>query len=314
MVKLLITGGAGFVGSNLAKLASMLGHEVVIYDDLSIGNTEYIQELSVQLIQGDIREISEKIPGSYRPDYVCHLAAAGNVIQSIENPKSNLDINVTGTLAVLEFCRSVRAKRLLFSSTGGALMGNAVPPVDENSTPKPISPYGASKLACEGYINAYRHCYGLDFTIFRFGNVLGENCLHKVGVINKFFEQLKNGKELSVFGNVSRDFIYVQDLTRAILNAIDNENAVNNIFHLASGHEVYISEVAKMVLDEMRINNATINIVEKRMGEVERNFADISKAKKILDLQNSISTETLIKQTVSYLRQNDENNSTGMYL
>lgn len=308
-MKLLITGGAGFVGSNFAKLASNKGHDVLIYDDFSLGRAQYIDKLQLETIRGDIQMISEKIPKNYRPDFVCHLAASGNVVESIKNPLHNLHINVVGTISVLEYCRRVGVKRLLFSSTGGALMGEALPPVNEDSVPKPISPYGASKLACEGYINAYRNCYNLDYTIFRFGNVLGENCLHKIGVVNKFYNQLKNGSDIAVFGNVSRDFIYVQDLVNAMLSAIDNEYAENEIIHLASGNEIYISEVAEIVMNELHMNDKKIKKLNRRKGEVERNFADISKAKEVLSLRNSLTPEMLIRNTVRYLRDNDESHN-----
>lgn len=303
MVKLLITGGAGFVGSHLAKLACEQGYEVLVYDDFSLGRAEYIEKLKLDTICGDIREIAEKMPKSYQPDFVYHLAAAGNVVESIKDPINNFNMNVMGTVSVLEYCRKVQPNRILFSSTGGALMGNAVPPVSEDSVPKPISPYGASKLACEGYINSYRNCYGIDYTIFRFGNVLGTNCSHKVGVVNKFYDQLKNGKDIEIFGNVSRDFIYVQDLVVTMLNALDNEKSKNEIFHLASGNEIKISEIAEIITEEMRKNAEKIVISERRTGEVERNFANIEKATKVLGLVNSKGIKETVAEVVKYLDQ-----------
>ena len=301
MVKLLITGGAGFVGSNLAKLACEHGHEVTVYDNFSLGRTDYIDSLKLTVIRGDIRKISEKLPQDYKPDFVYHLAASGNVVQSISDPINNFNINVVGTLSVLEYCRKVSPKRLLFSSTGGALMGDAAPPVNENSVPKPISPYGASKLACEGYINAYNKCYALDYTIFRFGNVLGTNCLHKTGVVNKFYENLKKGKEIEIFGNVSRDFIYVQDLVRVMLSALDTSQATNETFHLASGVETNIRDLALYVAHAMRQNDNKIIFKDKRIGEVERNFADIRKAQDVLNLENSQNLREVVELVVGYL-------------
>lgn len=307
MVKLLITGGAGFVGSNLAKLACEHGHEVTVYDNFSLGRTDYIENLELTVVRGDIREISEKLPQDYKPDFVYHLAASGNVVQSISDPINNFDMNVVGTLSVLEYCRKVSPKRLLFSSTGGALMGDADPPVNENSVPKPISPYGASKLACEGYINAYYKCYALDYTIFRFGNVLGTNCLHKIGVVNKFYENLKKGKEIEIFGNVSRDFIYVQDLVRVMLSALDTSQAINETFHVASGVETNIHDLALYVAHAMRQNDNKIIFKDKRIGEVERNFADIRKAQDVLNLENSQNLREVVELVVGYL---DEHYST----
>ena len=304
MVKILITGGAGFIGSNLASEAMDRGYDITIFDDFSLGRPNYITDLNVKICQGDIVKIAEYLPDDYKPDYVFHLAASGNVIQSINDPIGNFNINVTGTLSVLNFCRKAEVKRIFFSSTGGALMGDAKPPVNETSVPKPISPYGASKLACEGYINAYHKSYGLDYSIFRFGNVLGKNCLHKVGVVNKFHSKLKENKNIEIFGNVSRDFIYVQDLVNAMLTALNKEEAINEIFHLASGIEVKISDLAEIVISAMRKNDKEIIFRAPRIGEVERNFADIEKAKSVLGLQNSKSIKKLVCEVIEYLDAN----------
>lgn len=300
-MKLLITGGAGFIGSHLARIASSAGNEVLIYDNFTAGKEEYLEGLNLTTICGDIREISSKIPRSFKPDYVFHLAAFGSVMQSIENPKQNFDVNVAGTLEVLDYCREIQVRRVLFSSTGGALMGDATPPVNENSLPRPISPYGASKLACEAYINCYSKCYGLDYTIFRFGNVLGTNCLHKRGVINAFYSKLKNRETIEIFGNVSRDFIYVKDLTHAMMNSLSRDESINQVFHLASGKEQTISELAYLIIKSARINDANIVMSERRVGEVERNFSDIRKAQNVLDLSNSKTIEEVIEEVISYL-------------
>lgn len=303
MVDILITGGAGFIGSNLAKVSVENGYNVTVFDNLSTGNVEYLKNLPVKIVQGELNEIHDKLPPSYTPQVVFHLAASGNVIQSINDPVQNFNENVAGTISVLEYCRRAKVGKIIFSSTGGALMGNADPPVSELSIPRPISPYGASKLACEGYLNAYHNAYGLNYTIFRFGNVLGENCLHKVGVINRFFNQVRQGESLTVYGNVSRDFIYVLDLVDSMIRSINNAATDAQIFHLASGAETQIVDVAKCVLESFQRNDLTVELAGYRVGEVKRNFADVSKAQKILGLQNTLPTSKLIDLVVSYLTE-----------
>ena len=298
---ILITGGAGLVGSNLTRLALQKGMRVSVLDNLENGDMKYLQNLDITFFNSDVlckRDLKSVFKGH---DLVVHLAAMGNVLQSIEDPISNFKTNVMGTINVLQACRDSEIKKIVFSSTGGALMGNTLPPVDENSLPDPISPYGASKLACEGYIKAFSVSFGIKYTIFRFGNVLGPNCRHKVGVINRFYKQVKNSEDLNVYGNVTRDFIFVDDLNDAILNSLNSKDAENQIFHLASGIETDIFEIAKKVEVLLGRKKSRIKLRTARLGEVERNFANISKAKKLLGLTNSKTCMEAVEEVINYL-------------
>jgi UDP-glucose 4-epimerase len=307
MVKsILITGGAGLVGSNFARLAVERGLNVTVLDNCELGKREYLKKLNINFVHSDLlfeRNLKSIFLGH---ELVLHFAAQGNVMQSLEDPISNFNANVTATLNVLQACREAKIENFIFSSTGGALMGNTAPPVNEFSLPDPISPYGASKLASEGYIKAFSKSYGINCTIFRFGNVLGPNCRHKTGVINQFYKKIKNSEALQVFGNVTRDFIFVDDLNNAILNSFQKTTARNQIFHLASGVETPITDIATKVEQFFGRHNSKVEIKPGRLGEVERNFADVKKAKQFLGLRNSKTTIDVVEEVLNYL-ESDEN-------
>ena len=177
-MKVLITGGAGFIGSNLANRLSSLGNNITVFDNLSSGTKDYLCEKNISFVEGNILDFDRLTSVMCGHDAVIHLAARGNVVESINGTRLNFDTNVLGTLNCLEAAKNNNVKKFIFSSTGGALMGNTPPPVDEKSVPKPISPYGASKLAAEGYCSAFSASFGFDIVILRFANVYGPNSLH----------------------------------------------------------------------------------------------------------------------------------------
>ena len=297
--KVLITGACGFVGSNLAlRLANSSNYELVGIDDLSQGNKDYVSGLDLKLCHSDIRDFDSILQEFEGVDTVIHLAAAGSVVQSVKDPLFNFSVNVQGTLNVLRACAHNRVKKVIFSSTGGALMGNTNPPVSESSLPKPISPYGASKLCCEAYCNAFASCYGLETICLRFANVYGPNSYHKSGVINTFFKKIKRNENLTIFGDGSstRDYIHVDDLVSAILNAIHYPVSGNEIFHIATGREVSIVELGQLALNVSGAQDISLDFLPSRTGEVERNFADYEKARNKLSFRPKISIENGLKQ------------------
>ena len=160
--KVLVTGGCGFIGANLVRILLDKGQQVAIFDNLSKGNRDYIDDLDVTFIEGDIRDagaLGEALAGA---DRVVHLAAYGSVVESVEDPQTNFEMNVVGTFNVLNQAVKHNIAKLVFSSTGGALIGDAIPPVNEQSLPKPISPYGAGKLCAEAYCHAFSKSYGIN--------------------------------------------------------------------------------------------------------------------------------------------------------
>ena len=190
------------------------GFEVAVLDNFIRGRREYIAGLDVEIIEADIRDEEALIAAFSGFSQIVHLAALGSVVESVTDPHTNFDINVRGTFNVLNAAVKAGVEKLVFSSTGGALIGNATPPVNEESLPRPISPYGAGKLCCEAYCLAFAHSYGLNTVCTRFANVYGPYSDHKVGVVNQFLKRLNADEPLVIFGDgtSSRDYIHAADL------------------------------------------------------------------------------------------------------
>ena len=304
-MNVLISGGLGFIGSNLLELVidNKTFDNIYILDNNSISiKKKYIpfeKYKNVFLINHDIRK---SINFDINLDCIIHLAAGGNVIESIKDPISNLNINVMGTLNILEFAKKSGTKKLIFSSTGGALMGNSSLPVNESSIPMPISPYGASKLSCEAYINAYSSMYDIQSYILRFSNVFGPYSFHKKGVINKLFDSLINKNTFTIYGDgtSSRDYIYVKDIAMAILSCILNKGVKGkNLYHLSSNVETSLNELINIC---SKILNRTIGIKYQpfRTGEVLRNFGDSDLAKNEIGFEPNRDFESLLKNTFNW--------------
>ena len=195
---------------------------------------------------------------------------------------------------LLQAMRSVNCQRILFASTGGALMGDSPPPVDEKTLPKPISPYGASKLACEGYLSAYSKSYGFSCVILRFGNVYGPYSSHKVGVINRWIRLAIEGKPILIYGDgsSSRDYIHVQDLTDGLTMALSRfagrSSNVFETYHLANHREITLHEL-KVLLDQcVDGDKIKVHYQPARLGEVSRNYANIDLASSTLDFNPKV--------------------------
>jgi len=289
----LVTGGCGFVGSNLVKKLVAQGYQVRVLDNLFSGKRDYLNDIEYEFIEGDITK-PETLENAFSDvSEVVHLAAYGSVVESVDDPLANFQTNVAGTLNVLNMCVKHGVKKMVFASTGGALIGNAELPVDEKSLPKPISPYGASKLCCEAYCYAYSQSYDLKTVCLRFANVYGPNSNHKKGVINKFFANLENDLPLVVYGDGSstRDYIHVFDLTDGISMALSSSSAENKVIHLANGREVSLNELADTVVNAAGKKHYPIDYKESRKGEVERNFASYDYANELLGFKPKVSLE-----------------------
>lgn len=296
--RVLVTGGCGFVGSNLVKRLVENGHNVRVLDSLARGRRSYLDGLSsVELVVGDIRDIASCEAAFENVDKVVHLAAFGSVVESVEDPLTNFEMNVVGTFNVLNLCVQHGIEKLVFSSTGGALIGNATPPVSEQSLPKPISPYGAGKLCCEAYCHAFARSYDLKTVCLRFANVYGPNSYHKTGVINKFFHAVRSGEPLIVYGDGSstRDYIHVSDLVRGIELALTSDSVSDDVIHLAAGREVSLLELAEAVKSAANKPEIELEFRASRKGEVERNFASYDYAKQVLGFEPTIKLEDGLK-------------------
>ena len=322
MKSILITGGCGFIGVNLIKaLLSRGDARILVVDNLSVGTredlgrvTEFQQietsdlegkelRATVSLIKGDIRDADLAVKICRGMDAVVHLAANTGVIPSIDEPRADFEANVIGTFNYLEAARQNGAKKFIFASSGAPL-GEQLPPINEEKVPKPISPYGAGKLAGEGYCSAFFGSFGLKTIALRFGNVYGPRSTHKGSVVAKFIKQALAGETLVIYGDGSqtRDFIYIDDLINAIL-AATKAGVGGEVFQVATHKETTINEIAEMlkaIIGFKTGNTINLTYAEERAGEVKRNFSDISKARKLLCWEPRWSVEEGLRATVEW--------------
>lgn len=301
--RILVTGGAGFVGANLVRGLVSDGNRVRVIDNLTTGTAEHLEGVDVELVKGDIRDAEALGTAMQDIDKVVHLAAAGSVLVSIEDPESNFEINALGTFRVLNAARQAGVERVVLASTGGALMGDTPPPVNEQSLPKPIAPYGASKLAAEGYAHAFSASYGLRTICLRFANVYGPYSDQKAGAANKFFAAVRSGEPIQIFGDQTRDYIYVEDLCGALQKALDADLPGGTVLHIASGVETRTSELAEIIRTIAGKPDHPIEHLPKRRGEVDRNFASYELAKELLGFTPQVQREEGMRRTWEWFSQ-----------
>jgi UDP-glucose 4-epimerase len=305
MSLVLVTGGAGFIGANLLRQLDA-SYEVRVLDNLARGQRELLPEdREIELVVGDIRDPETAGRAVRGADLVIHLAAFGSVVDSVAEPVENFEVNVRGTFEMLRAAAAAGVERFVFASTGGAIMGDQPPPIDETSLPWPISPYGASKLCGEAYTHAFAGSFGIRPVALRFANVYGPYSSHKKGVITRFIRAALAGATFEIFGdgNASRDFLHVDDLCRGIIAAAESDLS-DAVLHLASEKETTINELASLIVE---LAGADVEIVHhpKRAGEVERNFARAERAKEILSWEPKLSLRDGLHGTIEWFRAHD---------
>jgi len=291
--EILVTGGAGFVGATLVRRLAASGYRVRVLDNLSTGDEAHLAGVDAELVKGDIRDVDALDGALDGVDAIIHLAAAGSVVGSVQDPVGNFESNVLGTFRVLDAARRAGVKRIAVASTGGALIGDANPPVNEQSLPKPLSPYGASKLAGEGYAHAFAKTYGLRTVAVRFGNVYGPWCARKRGVLNVFFESLHNGVPLVIYGDgtASRDYVHVSDIAQALQLALEKDIPGGTVLHAASGVETPVAILAELCRQAAGLPEHPIEYRPARAGEVGRNFASYDLAHELLGYSPTVRRE-----------------------
>ena len=291
--EILVTGGAGFVGATLVRRLAASGYRVRVLDNLSTGDEAHLAGVDAELVKGDIRDVDALDGALDGVDAIIHLAAAGSVVGSVQDPAGNFESNVLGTFRVLDAARRAGVERIAVASTGGALIGDANPPVNEQSLPKPLSPYGASKLAGEGYAHAFAKTYGLRTVAVRFGNVYGPWCARKRGVLNVFFESLHNGVPLVIYGDgtASRDYVHVSDIAQALQLALEKDIPGGTVLHAASGVETPVAILAELCRQAAGLPEHPIEYRPARAGEVGRNFASYDLAHELLGYSPTVRRE-----------------------
>ncbi len=290
----LITGGCGFIGTNLVQRLCRSDYRVRVLDNCSVGGDEPTD--GVEFIRGDVCDENAVRAAVDGVDVVIHLAAQSGVIPSIEDPLKDFEVNAAGTVNLLMAARNADVARVVYASSNAAL-GEVPNPFEESKAPNPISPYGASKLAGEAYCLAFNGSFGLGTVALRFANAYGPFSSHKNSVVAKFLKRALDGQPLIIYGDGSqtRDFIYVEDLCDAIILAAQVDCA-GEIFHIASGVETPIIDLAH-ITQEIVGPDVRILFEERRQGEAYQISVSIEKARRLLRFSPRVELREGVRDT-----------------
>jgi UDP-glucose 4-epimerase len=277
-MRILVTGGAGFIGSNLVPHLAELGHDVLVLDNLSSGQPAPNPQPRIRFRRGDFLDrttLRDCLDGC---EVVVHLAAVSGVIDSVVDPATCFATNVEGTFRLLEMARRCGIKQVVNASTGGAILGEVAPPISEAMAPMPLSPYGASKLATEGFCSAYLGSFGLRCLSLRFSNIYGPYSAHKKSVVAAFIKRVLSNEALIVYGDGTqqRDYLYVGDLLRGIAAAI-NRGATGTL-QLGSGRPTSLVTLIQ-ALEAICGRKLQVRYEPRRSAEIHSTWCDIGKAR-----------------------------------
>ena len=296
-MRAVVTGGAGFIGSHTVDALLARGDEVHVVDNLATGRRENLDAAAV-LHEHDIREPLDDLFAELQPEVVVHLAAQADVGTSVEHPRLDLEVNVLGTLNVLEAARPHGAQ-LVFSSTGGAIYGECERPAREDDAREPVSPYGTSKLAAEEYLATWNRLHGTRHVALRFANVYGPRQLAKLegGVVAIFSDRLRAGETVTIYGDgkQTRDYVYVGDVVAAVLAAI---GVAGGTFNVGTGTETSVVELFD-AMSRVAGVDARAEHAPARPGEARRSVLDASHAERELGWRPRFSLEEGLRATWS---------------
>jgi len=303
--KVIVTGGAGFIGSNLAEELALRGHQVVIIDNLSTGNLENIRPVlpvgHVDYIEGSITNLPLMQKAFFGADYVFHQAALPSVPRSIEDPETTDSVNITGTLNVLIAARDNAVKKLVFASSSSVYGDTPTLPKTEDMLPNPLSPYAVTKITGEYYCQVFTKIYDLKTVCLRYFNVYGPRQDPKsayAAVIPLFINAVLSGKSPVIFGDgeQTRDFTFVKDVVEANIQAAESE--VTGVFNLGNSQRITISQLTKLIIDITKNNNVKPVYKDPRPGDIVHSLADTSKAK-AFGYNPKYSLEQGLKETIN---------------
>jgi UDP-glucose 4-epimerase len=307
-MKVLVTGGAGFIGSHVVGACLAAGHEVVVVDNLSSGSLRNVPE-GARFVLMDIgcAEFGTLV-GLERPDIVDHHAAQISVTASARDPVQDARINALGLLNVLGACVRNSVKKFIFISTGGAIYGDTDQrPTPESFPPQPLSPYGIHKLLGEHYLRFFSHQHGLDYTVLRYANVYGprQNPLGEAGVVAIFIHQLLHGEVPTVYAytgageedGMTRDYVYVEDVARANVQALNRGSG--EIFNIGTGAETTTGTLYRAIAGHFP-KAPESRRGEARPGDLRHSALAVGKAKSVLGWQSSVALHEGLGKTVAY--------------
>lgn len=304
-MKILVTGGAGFIGSHVVDRFVREGHQVVVVDNLSMGRREYVNP-RVKLYPLDIRSprLAEVFEAE-RPEVVDHHAAQMDLRRSVRDPAFDAQVNILGSLNLLECCRRVGVKRLLFASTGGAIYGDgALLPTPEDHPTRPASPYGISKLAVEHYLACWEAVHGIRAFALRYANVYGprQNPTGEAGVVAIFANRLVGGAEAVINGDgeQTRDYVYVGDVAEANLRALERRE-LSGVVNIGTGVETSVNEVFRGLARAADVRGK-VSHAPAKPGEQRRSALESGLAKRLLDWTPQVGLDEGLRRTVEYFR------------
>lgn len=327
--KYLITGGCGFIGTSLVKhlLRENLADRIRVLDNLSVGTREDLASVCdfvvldpkdvnrravekttnpkpVELTIGDVCDPITAKAVCTEIDIIVHLAANTGVASSVQNPQKDMQSNVIGTFNLLEAARFNGVEHFIFASSG-APVGERLPPIHEEVAPKPVSPYGASKLAGEGYCSAYYRTFGIETVALRFGNVYGPGSMNKDSVVARFIKHAIAGETFEIYGdgNQTRDFVFIEDLMDAILRATQS-GVGGEVFQIATHRETSVKGLVSKLTAAFKELAPEVTIhtrhTSPRKGDVSRNYSDTSKAKRLLGWSSKWPLKRGLASTVEW--------------
>jgi UDP-glucose 4-epimerase len=304
-MKVLVTGGAGFIGSHLVDRLILEGHEVVVVDNLSTGKRRNLNR-AARFFKLDIQSSGlERVLRNERPHMVMHLAAQMDVRKSVEDPMFDAQVNVLGTLNVLQQSIKHGVRKVVFSSSGGAIYGEQeIYPAPESHVTRPLSPYGVSKLCGEQYLSYYQRVNGLQIVSLRYANVYGprQDPEGEAGVVAIFIQKLLNNEQAIVNGNgrQTRDFVYVEDVVEANLAAMGQD--IQGTYNVGTGEETSVNDLLGILV---RHTNSTCKEVHgpAKGGEQARSVIDSGKLRQELSWESRTELSEGLKRTVDYFRE-----------
>jgi len=292
--RVLVTGGAGFIGSHLVEGLVERGFEVSVVDDLSTGRIENLSSClaRIRLVRGDIRDKATLAGSVQHVDSVLHLAAIASVPYSVEHPEETYEVNVDGTRNLLDVSLG-SADRFVYVSSSAVYGDPEYLPVDEDHPLRPISPYAESKLKAEQICTEYQESYGLKATILRPFNVYGprQSSNQYAGVIAKFIERLREGSPPIIYGDglQTRDFVYVVDAARALILALQSDEAAGRIINIAAGVPTTVNQLAQLLVEMLGVEGIEPQHVGGRQGDIKHSYADVREAKIYLGFEPRIT-------------------------
>lgn len=320
--RVLVTGGAGFIGCNLVRRLIKEGAQVRVFDNFSTGKRENIQSIIDDLItelpnnsitnnfdifEGDLRDFALILEATKDIEIIFHQAALPSVIRSVRAPNTTNDVNITGTLNLLESARANGVRKVIYASSSSIYGDSETLPKKEDMIPNPLSPYAVSKIAGEHYMKVFSYLYGINTIILRYFNVYGPHQdpnSEYSGVIAKFITAFINNKPITVYGDgeQSRDFTYVDDVVEANILAAKS-NVSGDVFNVAGGNRHTLNQMVKILKSIFKKDDCEVVYKDVRPGDVKHSQAEVTKVKETLNFKAQISFEKGLRKTVEWYRK-----------